>query len=366
MSHGNPLTAALLAQLRKGDEELDRGTRGPSVELALLSKLGLLVAPLPHECGGKGWGTDPDGAMAMFAVLSALGGASLSIARIYEGHVNALRLVVRLGTRQQCAEVAQLVVAGAIMAVWTADGENPVRLEVSRSGRVLRGSKVFASGLGDVTLALVSATTDEGLQLLFADATDVARFDHSAWDACAMVGSRSGRFDCDGLPVDAAVWLGDADAFLAEPDFHGGIWRLCACYSGAMMRLADDLALLIDQRDMGDDALVRQRLGLAILEAESSVLWAREACIAVEAGTDSNRALSAALFAREAIEASAARLINLAERIGGTSLHRHGSHSERMIRDLRLYLRQAQLDGKLALATGCWRHVREQGEVCAG
>lgn len=358
MMHGMRLTADLLARRRAGDEQLDRAARGPAPELALLGEAGLLIAPLPRDAGGKGWGTSLEGAIAMLEVLADLGSASLAAARIYEGHVNALRLVMRLGSEGQRADVAEGIHDGAIMAVWTADGSDPVRLETSPAGAVLHGGKAFASGLGDVTLAVVSGASEQGVQLVLADATDASRFDHSDWDMNAMIGSGSGRFDCTGLPAKEAQRLGDPDAFFLEPDFHGGIWRLCACYSGAMMRLVDDLALLVEGRGLGVDALARHRLGLAAIEAETSVLSAREACIAAEIGTDKNHAISAALFAREAIEHSAARLIALAERIGGTRLHQRQSAPGRTIRDLRLYLRQAQLDEKLAMATGCWQHWR--------
>lgn len=365
MTRSHLLTPGLLAQLRIDDEQLDRGTRGPGPELALLGKLGLLIAPLPESAGGKGWGTSLQGALAMLDVLSALGGASLAVARIYEGHVNALRLVTCLGSAHQRATVASAVIAGGVLAVWSADGADPVRLKTSGDSMVLCGTKAFASGLGDVALAVVSAKTQHGIQLVLVSANDPARFDYSGWDMTAMVGSRSGRFDCDGLPADEVNCLGKVDAFFEEPDFHGGIWRLCACYSGAMMRLVEDLALLISRRDQDDDALARHRLGLAIIEAEGSAMWAREACMAAEVGTDCNRALSAALLAREAIERSAMRLIELVERSGGTAIHGRASPAGRTIRDLRLYLRQAQLDGKLALATGCWQYWhRENPNLC--
>ena len=350
---------ALLAALRGGDAQLDRGLRGPGPELALLGEAGLLTAPLPVADGGRGWGTEAQGALAMLEVLGALGGASLPVARIYEGHVNAIRLVVRQGSASQRSQVAGAVRKGAIMGVWGADSAQPVQIEHPATGAVLRGVKAFASGLGDVTLAVVTAKTDRGLQMLLIDATDPARFDQSRWDMDAMVGSRSGYFDCSGLGADQARWLGPVDALFEEPDFHGGIWRLAACYSGAMLRIAHDLALLIDQRGLGDDAVMRHRLGLAVLEAQGSALWARQACLAAETGPDRDAVLSTVLFAREAVEMAAHRQIGLAERIGGTSLHQRGSALGRTIRDLRLYLRQAQLDGKLSLATACWRSANE-------
>lgn len=349
------LTDALLQRLREGDALLDRGVRGPAPEIALLAGAGLLTAPLPVGDGGRGWGTDAQGALPMLGVLSGLGGASLPIARIYEGHVNAVRLVVRQGSPGQRAHVAKAVQAGGVMGVWGADSPQPVHVEVLPTGPVLRGVKAFASGLGDVTLAVVTARASDGLQMVLVDATDPARWDQDRWDMHAMVGSRSGQFDCNGIVIGPGDNLGRPDALFEEPDFHGGIWRLAACYAGAMQHIADQLAALIEQRGLSDDPLMLDRLGRAAIEAHSAALWAREACTSAELGDDQNRALSTVLFAREAIEQAAGRQIALAERMAGTALHHRGSALGRTIRDLRLYLRQAQLDGKLAMATRCWR-----------
>jgi alkylation response protein AidB-like acyl-CoA dehydrogenase len=353
------LSSSLLQALRDGDALLDRGIRGPASELALLSAAGLLAAPLPVSAGGRGWGTDAQGALPMLTVLNCLGGASLPVARIYEGHVNAVRLAVRHGSPAQRASMAKAVLAGGVMGVWGADSEQPVHLDPLPTGAVLRGVKAFASGLGDVTLAVVTVRTADGLQMALVDATDPARCDQSRWDMDAMVGSRSGYFDCDGLSIGTDQCLGRPDALFDEPDFHGGIWRLVACYSGAMQQIARELALLIEQRDLADDPIMRHRLGLVAMEAQSSMLWARAACINAETGADANLALSTVLFAREAIEQAAGRQIALADRIGGTSLHQRGSALGRIMRDLTLYLRQAQLDSKLAMAAGCWRAVAD-------
>lgn len=362
MTFLNPLTQSILTELRAGDEQLDRGVRGPARELALLHKNGLLAAPLPVDAGGYGWGTAPEGTTGMLNVLMDLGSASLVVARLYEGHVNAVRLVLRNGSADQRKRIADAVMDGKVLAVWTADSPHPVSVESAPSGQVLRGIKAFASGLGDVAIAIVSAKTEAGLQLVMVDTTDTARADISSWDMDAMVGSRSGRFDCTGLRADAEDCVGEVDAFFDEPDFHGGIWRLCACYSGAMRGIADDLAMLVDRRGFENDGLMQHRLGLATIEALTSAFWTREACKSAEAGTDYNSVMSTVLFAREAVEQAAERMMALAERIGGTALHQRGSRTGRSIRDLRLYLRQAQLDGKLALATGCWRHLQKEDD----
>lgn len=339
----------LLAAIRAGDEALDRGLRGPAIELALLAEAGLLSAPLPEDRGGKGWGTSAAGTEAMFALLATLGGASLPLARIYEGHVNAIKLVLGHANRDQQKRVREAVAAGAILGVWGAERDRPVTIDADG---LLSGVKTFASGLGNVTLAIVTARVADGLQMVLIDSTDATRGDVSAWEVDGMVGSQSGQFDCAGLPAGPAECLGAPNALFIEPEFNGGVWRLCACYAGAMQRLARLTASVIDATGSRGDPLAAHRLGHLAMEAMGAALWARSACIAVETtGVSPADAVATTLFAREAIEQAATRLLALVERINGTAMHRRGSEIGRLSRDLRLYLRQADLDGKLRVAT---------------
>lgn len=346
------LSDDVLAAIRAGDEALDRGVRGPALELALLADAGLLYAPLPVDRGGLGWGTSAPGAEPMLALLATLGGASLPLARIYEGHVNAIKLVLRHGDRHQQERVCDAVAAGAILGVWGAERDRPVTIDADG---LLAGAKTFASGLGDVTLAIVTARVADGLRMVLIDATDPARGDMLEWDVDGMVGSQSGRFECTGLSAKPADCVGPVDALFIEPAFNGGVWRLCACYAGAMERLARLTARQIDRAGSQGDALAGHRLGLLAMEAKGAALWARSACLAVETtATPAAEAVATTLFAREAIEQAATRLLALVERVNGTAMHRRGSEIGRLSRDLRLYLRQADLDGKLRVATANW------------
>lgn len=342
----------MLAAIRAGDEALDRGVRGPATELALLADAGLLSVPLPVGRGGRGWGTSADGAEPMLALLATLGGASLPLARIYEGHVNAIKLVLRHGDQDQQARVCDAVAAGAILGVWGAERDRPVTIDADG---LLSGVKTFASGLGDVTLAIVTARVADGLRMVLIDATDPARGEMLDWDVDGMVGSQSGRFECTGLPAKPADCLGPVDALFIEPDFNGGVWRLCACYAGAMEQLARLTARQIDRAGSHGDALAGHRLGHLAMEARGAALWAHSACLAVETTAAlPTEAVATTLFAREAIEHAATRLLALVERVNGTVMHRRGSEIGRLSRDLRLYLRQADLDGKLRVAFAGW------------
>ena len=64
---------------------------GPA--LRLMAEAGLLRAVLPEGAGGCGLGWRPAATRALCDLLRALGRTDLSLARLFEGHVNAAVLV---------------------------------------------------------------------------------------------------------------------------------------------------------------------------------------------------------------------------------------------------------------------------------
>ena len=70
----------------------------PLADVAALAERGLLTATLPRELGGDGIGP-----LALSEVLRQIGAGSLPLGRLFEGHVNALDLVVRYGDDEQVA-----------------------------------------------------------------------------------------------------------------------------------------------------------------------------------------------------------------------------------------------------------------------
>ena len=349
-----PLPDAVVIVLQQGAEMLDRGLRGPVKELAAFRDFGLLSAPLPVANGGQDWGLSPNTASPLFKLLMAIGGISLPLARLFEGHVNAVRLIHTNGTDDQKSRVFGKVRSGALLGVWGADGPDPVRLSVEGS---LSGQKIFASGIGYVALAIVTATDEaEKHQMVLVETSDPARQSPEDWDVSAMVGSVSGGFDCSSINITSSDTLGTTGAMFQEPDFHGGLWRLCACYAGAMRRIVKELAARHASSPQPQDCLNRHRIGQAIICAQTSAHWAEAACTAAECGNNmtTNAAIAHVLFAREAIEREAVRLFEIAERMGGTATHFRTHDIGRMIRDLRVYLRQAGLDNKLDYAVELW------------
>ena len=121
---------------------------------------GLTMSPFPNDFGGGGlWeaGRYND----LYAILRLLGSADLSIARLFEGHVNAVSLVARYGDREQMRTLSERIRSGGLSAVWGADDANGLRL-VGGKKRVLEGRKTLASGAGFVTDPVVTAKAESG------------------------------------------------------------------------------------------------------------------------------------------------------------------------------------------------------------
>lgn len=132
----------------------------PAEDIEALRLAGLLAAPLPAALGGDGLGTAP---LALATVLRLIGRASLPLGRLYEGHVNALRLVLRHGDADQVAAAAADARDSALFGVWNTDvpGEF-LSLEPRAGGHRLQGRKILCSGAGRVDRALVTIRARPG------------------------------------------------------------------------------------------------------------------------------------------------------------------------------------------------------------
>jgi alkylation response protein AidB-like acyl-CoA dehydrogenase len=95
----------------------------PAADVAALHEAGLLTAVLPLNYGGAELSRLPLG-----EVLRSIGWGSLPLGRLFEGHVNALELVLRYGNQQRIELVAEEARAGKLFGVWNTDDTNGLRL----------------------------------------------------------------------------------------------------------------------------------------------------------------------------------------------------------------------------------------------
>lgn len=308
-----------------------------------------LVSCLPREVGGQGWGTQDVGTLPAFDALRALGRANLSVGRLFEGHMNAVKLIVLYARGPSREEAFSAIRSGALFGVWGADDQD-CPLTLDPAGDTLRGAKRFASGLGLVDRAIVTVASDTGLQLLLLPCDDAQRADASGWRMGGMRATRSGRYDFDGVGVANSQKLGDPGDYLREPYFEGGIWRYCAAHLGGAEALCHGMRRELLDRHRADDPHQQRRLVDAAIALETARFWLLRAAHAVEARGALPQTTALSLLAREVTERSCRTVIETVEQALGMEAHIAGSPIERTRRDLALFLCQAAPDAKRARA----------------
>lgn len=294
----------------------------------------------------QGWlsdaGISDPGVTAMRLVRT--GAANLPVGRLWEGHLNALYLARVHGDVATARKVDRLVAEGAFLGVWGADGDVPVA--PSADGAALRGHKVFASGLGTVTHAVVTVSSGPDVRLALVDVRDRVRADASGWNMEGMRATASGRYDMDGIPERDILWLGGPGDYLTEPHFVGGVWRIAALQTGGSVGLLDAAAAELRARGRLDapaqmarlSAMVVRSLGASALVTHAARMAAPGAPMAPEACA----ALSAA--SRLLSEEVGLDVIRAVEQCIGLAHFETGSVTGRKARDLAVYMRQAARD----------------------
>ncbi len=350
---------ALLDRLRISSDSAARELPDLGGALDMLRSAGILRSVLPApEGAGVGWA--PEEAVALSDLLRRVGAADLALARLLEGHINAAILVEIHAERPARDAMRAAVRDDALLGVWSADGPKPLEWVNRIEGGVrLSGAKRFASGLGHVDLALVTARAAAGApaRMFLVPAGDPARHDHDAWTASAMRASRSGGFDATGIVLDETGCVGPAGALMTEPWFEGGVWRYCAAHVGGAEGLIERWTVQLGHMGRLDDPVQRDRLGRAMAEVVAARAVVEAAAVAVDGSTEAlpdavERSVAHALMAREAVEGACIRILALCERSLGMAAHDLQGPVDRMRRDLSLFLRQAGPDAKLDRALG--------------
>jgi alkylation response protein AidB-like acyl-CoA dehydrogenase len=272
-----------------------------------------------------------------WAALADLAEEDLSLARLGEGHADAVAILADLGGPRPRA--------GSRWGVWAANPPGP-SLAATRgeAGWRLRGTKQYCSGARTCTHALVTATATDGMRL-FAVTTEALTPYPGTWPATGMAGS-------DTLDVGFADILaepvGRPGAYVDRPGFtHGGV-GVAACWYGGARAVGRTLLTAAMKRDVGPHALAH----LGAVDIALSAAWTAldQAADEIDADPDDlrNAGRGRALRVRALVESAATEVLGRVGRALGAGPLCHDEAHARTVADLTVYLRQHHAERDLA------------------
>ncbi|WP_017607412.1 acyl-CoA dehydrogenase family protein [Nocardiopsis xinjiangensis] len=289
---------------------------------ALLREIenGGLDLPLPGS--GDTW--------LRWQTLVRLGAEDLSLARLAEGHVDALAVLAELeGSRPA---------RNTVWGVWAAHPPGyRLRAQPLDTGWVLEGSKPFCSGARTCTRALVTAEPDSGERLLFAIENEHTVADPDTWAAEGM--SDSETFTLDFRNV-RAVPVGAPNAYTDRPGFHHGGAGVAACWYGGALAVAEPLAA--KARRHGPDPHTLAHFGAVVRDLRCAEDVLRRAAREIDEDPDDSKggAAERALLVRSAVGAACTSVLeHCAEALGAEPLASDPAYT-RAAQDLSVYIRQ--------------------------
>jgi len=335
-------------------EAADANARIESPVLDELFRSGLAMSAFPEDLGGAGL-CEASRQSELCTVLRLIGSGDLSFARLFEGHVNAVSLVRRYGTRAQLAALAADVAAGALSAVWGADDATGLKFVSEGDGTRLQGRKILASGADLVTRPIVTAGAPDGQIMCLLNLPADIEVDLSGWTAQGMRSTATGTVELSGASVGGDEMVGSVGDFMRQPHFSGGAWRFCAAHVGAMERLVELFRQHLVARRRGDDPYQLQRVALCVAAAKTARFWVEEA--ARRLGDEDNDPAAIVAFAnmtRMVVERSALDIMEAVQRGVGLGSFIRPNPIERICRDLSTYLRQPVPDLAMSDAARSW------------
>jgi alkylation response protein AidB-like acyl-CoA dehydrogenase len=297
---------------------------------------GRLDLPLP----GSGRTRDR---LAAFADLAE---EDLSLARLAEGHADAVAILAEIGGPGGPGGLGQSEPPpGSRWGVWAANPPGPSLTAVRADGRWrLRGTKQYCSGARVCTHALVTASADDGMRLFAVEVAGlVPRL--GSWPATGMAGSDT--LDI-GFPDVTAEPVGPPDGYTNRPGFsHGGV-GVAACWYGGARAVGRTLLHAAAKRDIGPHALAH--LGATDIALRTARAALDQAADEIDADpADLRREGPArALRVRALTESVATDVLARVGRARGAGPLGHDEAHSRAVADLTVYLRQHHAERDLA------------------
>ncbi|MDA0183638.1 hypothetical protein OJ997_25235 [Solirubrobacter phytolaccae] len=290
-----------LDEIAANAAELDANPAFPTVAIAALTQL---EVPATR---GEEW-----------ALVRRVARADGSVGRIFEGHLNA----------QERLKLDGIDPGDHWLGVWGADPAPNEGEPASVHNDTLNGTKVFCSGAGGLTRALVIAKGT----LVYVDLTDGnVEVDKGWYRAGGMRASESHRVHFHGAPILATL-----TPLTTEPYLSGDAIRTAAAWAG-MVDCGVDSAL----QQLKDDDLRAHAAGKLIVAQQTIDRWFEYAARAEDL-------TKVSIPLRAAVADAGATVFGEAARATGSRPFATGTALDRARRDFELFVLQHRLDPFLA------------------
>ena len=374
MTTENPLVARVTALARDRfagrAAGYDDAAEFPVADFDDLFAAGLNAPTVPVRYGGLGLGPLCRDTLPLWQLTAALAGTDLSLARCWEGHVNALMLIDALGSEAQRAEWFEGVVGrGEKWVAWSGEPQARKPGEAQRFGTTVRrsgdgwvvsGSKAFATSAtgADWAILLVNPAGPGGARHLEgADGSLLmlaCRLSHpsisvdtSWWQPVGMRATASHVVRFDDTPVPDSCRIGQPGAYLREGWQTAFVPHYAASFLGAAEAAYGYARDYVRHQSRGADPYVQQRIGTAAVSVETGHLWLAHVARLWDVGSVAEAGVAGSR-ARHLIEHLALSTVdNCIRACGARSLVRP-SPVERILRDLSFYVRHDNDDHILA------------------
>lgn len=326
-------TLPMIDRLRGALADLDPHADAPA-SLESLALDGFDRLPLP----GSG------ATLQRWQALAVVAEHDLSLAKLYEGHTDALAILSELAPPSD-------TLPGATWGVWAAEAPEgrATIIAAEGAGQVrLHGSKCWCSGAGSASHALLTAWHPDGCgpQLVrVAIRQPGVEATAAAWKAVGMAGSASIDVSFHDAPAQTVGGVGD---YLSRPGFWQGGAGVAACWYGGAVALAGTLRRSIARAPESWRTGFRfAALGRIDLSLQGTAAVLRDAAGWIDRHPHEDAA-AVALRARLAAEESATRVLAEAGRALGAAAFRRDARFARAAADLPAFIRQSHGDRDFA------------------
>lgn len=269
--------------------------------------------------------------------LSAIGRRDLGLAKLYEGHTDALAILAELASTERPA--------AGLWGVWAAEAPAARLYFEAIKGQdvILHGRKAWCSGASFLDFALVTAwDADHKSYLLEVDLhqAGVTPTDEN-WHALGMGGVASGDVMFDGARAHV---VGTAGTYVARPGFWQGGAGVAACWYGAATALAE---ILCRRASEAPEPHRQAHLGGVDVQLAQAAALLRDTARWIDLHPADDAQIPA-LRLRAAIEQTATLVIEHAGRALGAAPYCRDRRFAQHVADLPVFIRQTHAEKDLA------------------